>query len=143
MIWYLPVAVKWHFLVVCGSTVLLTWPLLSLDNSTFPFDCSSLTLTLSNSFCCSSVGFNSVQIFLGISLCLFIFFNHIPNKPKISKIAESDDIKMHFFKTSTWHWSLLVEIGGNWRKLVKNWILELYLVKFTWKLKFFLVWSII
>ena len=32
-------------------------------------------------------------------------------------------------------------IGQSWRKLVKKGILELYLVKFTWKLKFFQVWS--
>ena len=37
---------------------------------------------------------------------------------------------------------LYVSSGGNRRKLVKKGILELYLVKFTLKLKFLQVWSL-
>ncbi len=46
-----------------------------------------------------------------------------------------------FSKELTWYRSPWAEMGGNGRKLVKNGILKLYLVKFTLKLKFFLDWS--
>jgi hypothetical protein len=81
---------------------------------------------------------------IGISIFFTIYLKYQKSKIKILNVEQPTATQHVFKRKVVFLPKNQLGIGQSWRKLVQicqNWILELYLVKFTRKLKFFQLWS--